>query len=71
MGRSHRSSGGRSFRNAADFKAPERKKIAERGFTVLSVLADKFKRANTYGLFSRHNHRRIVSGVMMPATAAR
>jgi acid phosphatase len=32
---------GASFRSAVDFKAPERKKIAERGFTILLVMGDQ------------------------------
>jgi predicted secreted acid phosphatase len=32
---------GASFRSAADFKAPERKKIAERGFTILLSMGDQ------------------------------
>jgi predicted secreted acid phosphatase len=32
---------GASFRSAADFKAPERKKIAEQGFTILLTMGDQ------------------------------
>jgi predicted secreted acid phosphatase len=32
---------GASFQSAADFKAPERKKIAERGFTILLAMGDQ------------------------------